>query len=214
VITCRLCGRKVPALQGARCARCRSLVCAECLAPGEARLCRACAAEAGEESAPQEEAAAPPADSTPPPVRTERRPRPGWEAWGVLLALLAAGLVCAFLGLVPVWRARAALRALEATEGSAELEALAGRLDRAAAAAPLTVARSLEGLPPPKRCAVIRALGRSRRVRAVPCLIGQLEGPDADVRAAAAQALWEITGEPLGEEPGAWRAWWRERGGS
>ncbi len=46
---------------------------------------------------------------------------------------------------------------------------------------------------------------------AVPILIGALASADVEVRRSCVQHLKRLTGEDLGDDPVAWRRWWRSR---
>jgi HEAT repeat protein len=53
------------------------------------------------------------------------------------------------------------------------------------------------------------ALGALGDKRAVPILIERLS--DKDLQNSALQALQELTGERLGNDPAAWVKWWKAR---
>ncbi len=58
------------------------------------------------------------------------------------------------------------------------------------------------------RAEVALLLGRRRRPDAVPVLLDALADAHVRVRTAAAEALEAVTGEALGYEAAAWKAWW------
>jgi len=48
---------------------------------------------------------------------------------------------------------------------------------------------------------------------AIQILLGSLSADDAQVRRTAAQQLAALTGEDLGDDAGAWKAWWKRNKG-
>jgi HEAT repeat protein len=61
---------------------------------------------------------------------------------------------------------------------------------------------------------VIAALGELKDTRAVEPLIALLEDQNDVIRMDAREALQDITGLKLGEDPEKWREWWEENSGS
>lgn len=118
----------------------------------------------------------------------------------------------------------AAVRALARVDDEAALvpvvvAAVAGKDEaaRAAAVAAVLVARGevvgiarkllAEDEDPTFRAELALLLGRRRRVDAVPALLDAVGDRHPRVATAGAEALEAVTGEALGYDPAAWRAW-------
>ena len=106
-------------------------------------------------------------------------------------------------GWVPVLSAAVADRVAAVREG-AERAVLLAR----ASVLPVVSKLLKEDEDPTFRAGLLLLLGRRRRADAVPVLLDAPLDPHPRAAAAAAEALEAVTGEALGYDPAAWRAWW------
>ena len=132
-------------------------------------------------------------------AKTEGDPTARLEEFRALAALDDA------TGWVPVLVAAVSDKVGEVREG-------AERLVLVSRSGVLAVVRKLlkEDDDPTFRAGLLLLVGRRRRADAVPLLLDAMADPHARVSAAAVEALEAVTGEALGYDPAAWRAWWEK----
>lgn len=99
------------------------------------------------------------------------------------------------------------------------LDALLAALDRVGADRDAAALEALEQLTRSPwfdqsqgiRRSLVDAARRFEQTRALGLLVACLERADGEMRFASAERLAELTGQPFGADPAAWRAWWREK---